>query len=100
MDSIRGIAETALVAQTRPTGIDTQLFQRCLGERRRRQVKMDALADLAKEMDHVLADAGGTQPHRSWCRVVVLQLPIAASTYAQAAVQHHDDFGIARQNFA
>lgn len=51
-------------------------------------------------MDHVLGDAGRAEPYRSGDRIMVLRAAIAAAADPQPAFEHHDDFGIARQDIA
>ena len=58
--SIRGIAKPAVIAQADSCGIDTDFAKGRFRERQRRKEKVDALADLSVEMDHVLVDAGRT----------------------------------------
>ena len=92
----QGVAETAVVAQADLVGVDVELPKRRFRQRRRRKVEVDALLDIAVEVDHVLADAGRAQPDGAGDRVVVLEPAVPAPADAETALKHHDDLGVAR----
>ena len=92
----QGVAKAAVVAQANLVGVDVELPKRRFRQRRRRKVEVDALLDIAVEVDHVLADAGRAQPDGAGDRVVVLEPAVAAPADAETALKHHDDLGVAR----
>ena len=93
------IVEPAVILKLNAGGVAVELCKRRRIERRRRQIEMNALADLAVQADHVLADAGRTEPDHARHRGRLLQPAIAAPAHVQPALDQHDHLGFPRFDF-
>ena len=88
----QGIAKAAPVMQVDSAGIDIDFPNHRSRQRQGGKEEVDALLNIPVEVDHVFANAVGTEPDRDRDRVAMLQPAIAAPPYMQPALEHDDDF--------